>query len=241
MLVIPAAARMVCWLNGWITGRTSADAAISGIAAGDSTLSFRGFEESDLAPAMLLGEIRRRRVSRSSLALPYPGDPVGLGGPPDFNATAVEAGQAVILWDLELGMVPSPDGVKAVWAAGPAYPPSYLPDVASAERALGECLISVASRLADLDVASWSPDAADALLNLRTAGSWDASMIFASPAAANLVTRGLRCKEIVRIALHGDGGSLTAFDAARRRRALAPLRETAHLAVVAGCSSLDGR
>jgi hypothetical protein len=248
MLVIPAAARMACWLNAWITGRASADAAISGIAAGDSTLGFRGVDvqsdhtpESDIAPAMLLGEVRRRHVSRASLALPYPGGPIGLGGPADFNAAAFDTRQAILLWGLDLGLVPLPGRTRSVWAARTAYAPTYLPDVAAAERALGECLISVADQLAALDVASWSPDAADALMNLRTSGTWDASMTFASPAAARLVTRGLRCTEIVRLALRDDGGALTAAQAAERRGVLNPLREASHLAVVAGCSSLDGR
>jgi hypothetical protein len=245
MLQIPAAARFACWLNAWIAGRTSADAAISGITAGDRTLCFRGVapgsDGSDLAPAMLLGEVRRRKVGRASLALPYPGGPVGLGGPADFNAAVHDSGQAVLLWDSGLGLVPMPGQPVTVWAARAANPPTYLPDVASAQRALGEALISVADRLADLDVASWSPDAADALMNLRTTSSWEASMTFASPAAAQLVTRGLRCKEIVRLALRDDGGALTSFQAGERRAALEPLREAAHAAVVAGCSSLDGR
>jgi hypothetical protein len=242
MLVVPAAARLTCWLNAWIASRTSADAAISGIAAGDSTLAFRGLvPDSDLAPAMLLGEVRRRHVGRASLALPYPGGLVGLGGPSQFNTAALDAGQAVVLWVVDLGLVPEPHAVTTVWVGSLARPPAFLPDVASADRTLNECLISVANRLAALDVASWSPDAADALTNLRTSGSWDASMIFSSPTAARLVTRGLRCIEIVRLALRDEGGALTVTQAAERRAALGPLRAASHSAVVAGCSSLDGR
>jgi hypothetical protein len=241
MLRIPAAARLACWLNAWITGRVSADAAIGGIGAGDSTVGFRGLDpETDLAPAMLLGEIRRRRVTRASLALPYPGDLLGLGGPSEFNTAALEAGQAIVLWGIDLGIVPLPRRVDTVWEARPADPPGYLADVRSADRGLNECLLSVADRLAGLDVASWSPDAADALLNLRKANSWDDSMTFCSRAAAGLVTRGLRCIEIVRLALRDEGGALSATQAAERRSALAPLRKAAQEAVIAGCSSLDG-
>lgn len=50
-----------------------------------------------------LGELR--------LALPAPGDPLGLSGPAEFNSAAVDAGQAAIavLSDRCLGLVPSAD------------------------------------------------------------------------------------------------------------------------------------
>ncbi len=242
MLVVPPAARVGCWLNAWISGRSSADDAISGIAAGDTAISFRGLDATvDLSPAMLLGEIRRRSVTRAIVALPTPGDLVGLGGPSSFNGAALELGQAVILSGADLGMVPSSGSGEKTWVTGLAWPPAYLPDVASADRALKESLISAAGQLAALDVASWSPDAADAIMNLRAPATWDTAMSFGSPAAARVVTSGLRSLEIVRLALRDEGGALTAAAAANRRAALAPLRRASHHAVVAGCSWLDGR
>ena len=43
---------------------------------------------------LALGELRRLGASGCSLALPAPGDPLGLAGPPAFNAEALEAGEA---------------------------------------------------------------------------------------------------------------------------------------------------
>jgi hypothetical protein len=242
VFVVPPAARLGCWLNAWIAGRTSADEAITGITAGRETVSFRGLEpELDLPPAMMLGEIRRREVTRVTVALPVPGDLTGLGGPSEFNVGALDAGQAVLLSGAGLGLVPASQPGATTWVAAPANPPPYLPDVATADRELKQGLVTAATNLAELDVASWSPDAADALMNLRAPASFDAPMTFGSAVAARLVASALRCVEIVRMALSDDGGALTAAESASRREALVPLRSASHAALVAACSSLDGR
>jgi hypothetical protein len=174
-----------------------------------------------------------------SVALPLPGDLVGLGGPSAFNLDAVDAGQAVLLVGTGLGLVPA-IGAPTTWVAGAANPPVHLPDVASADRELKQHLLSAADCLAALDVAAWSPDAADAVLNLSAPVGYD-EVMFGSAVAARLVTSGVRCTEIVRLALRDDGGSLTASSSTRRRQALLPLRRAALSAIVAGCSSVDGR
>jgi hypothetical protein len=241
VFVVPAAARLGCWLNAWIAGRVPADEAITGITAGRETVAFRGLEpDLDLAPAMLLGEIRRREVTRVTVALPVPGDLTGLGGPSEFNMGALDAGQAVLLSGAGLGMVPDSRPGETTWVAGAADPPAYLPDLATADRALRQGLVSAADALAGLDVAAWSPDAADALLNLRAPATFDAPMTFCSAVAARVVASALRCLEIVRVALRDDGGALTAAESASRREALAPLRNVSHTALVGACSSLDG-
>ncbi len=190
---------------------------------------------------MMLGEIRRRGVSSISAALPSPGDLLGLGGPSAFNIDALEAGQALVLRGIGLGLVPTERTVETTWVASAASPPAYLPDVATADRELKERLIETADALAALDVASWSSDAADALINLQTPVAFDAPMTFGSPAASRVMAAGLRCREIVRLGLRDEGGSLTAAQSSARRDALLPLRQVASAAVVAACSSLDGR
>lgn len=235
MFVVPPAARLGCWLNAWIAGRTSADEAITGITAGGGTVAFRGLgPDVDLPPAMMLGELRRREVTRVTVALPVPGDLTGLGGPSEFNVGALDAGQAVLLSGVGLGMVPASRPGTTTWVAAPANPPPYLPDVATADRELKAGLLAAATELARLDVSSWSPDSADALMNLRAPASFDAPMTFGSAVAARLVASALRCVEIVRMALRDDGGALTAAESARRREALVPLRSASHAAHVKG-------
>ena len=241
MFAVPSAARLACWLNAWLCGRESADDVIDGLVAGDAQVDFDGLAPDPLSPALLLGELRRIRVRRVSVTLPSAGDLVGLGGPPDFNTDALTAGEAVILHGPGLGLVPRRVGRAVHWAAAQARPPTYLPDVATADRDLRQALAQAATDLATLDVASWSPDVADALLNLRQPKQLDMPVAFASPAAAHTALSGLRCLDIVSLALRDDGGSLSSSEATRRREALIPLERAARAAVVAACSSCDGR
>ncbi|HUR07853.1 MAG TPA: hypothetical protein VM347_35290 [Nonomuraea sp.] len=103
-----------------------------------------------------LAGLRSDGLTEFRLALPAPGDPLGLSGPPAFNAAAVEAGQAVIavLADRCLGLVPSPDlrgssyiGVRlAVHPSGPVR--VDLPSVAEAEHELSIAMRSATETLA---------------------------------------------------------------------------------------------
>ncbi len=242
MLSVPAAARTACWLNAWIARRESADQAISGLAAPNARVEFRGLgADRPLTPALLLGEVRRLGVTRATVALPTPGDLIGLGGPSPFNTAATEAGQAVLLHGTGQGLIPTTLGTRLVWRTAEARPATYLPDIATADRGLRLALLQAADDLADLDVASWSPDAADALLNIRSPVAFEPPMSFASSAAARTATSGLRARRIVELALADEGGAVTSDEIGRRREALRPLRRAGQAAVVAACSSLDGR
>ena len=103
-------------------------------------------------------------AGRVSLALPAPGDLVGLGGPASFNVAATDAGEAVVAGSF--GLVPEVDARTVVWRA---YPADRVPWVDERETAteLKVALADVTRRLVDLDVAAWQPDIPDLLLNLR--------------------------------------------------------------------------
>ena len=242
MLDVPSCARVACWLNAWIGRRASADDVIGGLLNGHARVEFlQPGERAGLSPALVLGELSRLRVRRVSASLPTPGDLLGLGGPASFNADALEAGEAVIWQGPGLGFVPARLGGSVSWRGSAATPPTYLPDVATADRELREAISESAEQLAALDVASWSPDVADALLNLRAAPPNQEEVPFASPLAARTAVTGMRCVGIVELAFSDDGGALTSGQADRRRDALLPLRRAARAAVVAACSSVDGR
>lgn len=242
MFAVPDAARTACWINAWLSGRVSADDAIAGLSGPLAEVDFRGLgEEGSLAPALLLGDVRRLGVSRASVALPVPGDLVGLGGPPAFNTAAVERGQGVVLHGPSIGLIPRRTGTTLTWLGTAASPPSFLPDIATADRELREAYRSVTERLVELDVTSWNPDIADALMNLRAPTQLDAEMAFASPQAARTTISALRALRIVDLALDDDSGGVTATELRARSEALAPLSHAGRLAVVAACSSLDGR
>lgn len=193
--------------------------------------------EPPLTPALALGQLRRLRVRRVSVCLPRPGDLLGLGGPPNFNADATEAGEAMI-WDgADVGFVPVAVGTSVVWRGTTAVPSSYLPDVATADRELRAALLEAARVLADLDVAAWNPDVADELMNLRSPLPVATRLPLASPAAAGIVATALRSATIIELATADDGGALSAYEAVARRNALAPLDAAARRALVAACSS----
>lgn len=242
MLSLPDSARAACWLNAWLATRASADAVISGLAAPGQITEFVGPEpETRLSVALFLGEARRRGVRHISSALPVPGDPLGLGGPASFNADVLEAGEGLLLHGADLGLVPTVIGHLVRWELSAAQPPPYLASVAEADRALRLATMEAADRLAELDVASFCPDVADILLDLRAPAVLDPSLPFASTQAARLAHDALRAGRIVALASRDDGGAVSVAEVAQRASALQPLDRASRAALVAATSSLDGR
>ena len=126
MLTLPDSARVACWLNAWLAARESADAVITGVAGPTGVAEFVGMDAEPLAPALFLGEIRRSGVERVTAALPVPGDPLGLGGPPSFNTEALDAGEGLVMHGPDLGLVPARVGDLTRWNLSTARPPTYL-------------------------------------------------------------------------------------------------------------------
>ena len=76
--------------------------------------------------------------------------------------------------------------------------------------------------LADLDVARWRPEMAEALIDLREVGSrsHDGLPPGYAPRAEALATRARRCLLVCELALADEGGAASAYEADSRRRAL---------------------
>jgi len=237
---LPDSARVACWLNAWLAGRESTDAVISGLAGSGRLAEFAAPGTAPAAPALFLGEVRRRGGSRASVALPVPGDPLGLGGPAAFNTEALEAGEAVILHGAELGLIPVRIGAITRWQLGDAHPPAYLASVAEADLTLRRATSQAADALARLDVASWRPEVADLFLDPRQTRAPDPAP-FAGAQAARLAHDALRAARIVTLAGRDDGAATSAVEADRRAAALQPLDLASRAGIVAAASSLDGR
>ncbi|MGH3359969.1 MAG: hypothetical protein ACRDO7_14300, partial [Nocardioidaceae bacterium] len=182
------------------------DAAHDVIGLGESPLSLSG--------AWL--ELRRRGASGASVALPAPGDPVGLAGPPGFNELALDAGEAVVARGVDVGFVPSVVGRGVFWNAHAATAAVAADSLAEAERGLREQLIETGRELAALDVARWRPEVAEALAGLREvrAGVLPSGFDERSQRVAALAER---CLRIGDLALADDGAAVTAAEGARRR------------------------
>lgn len=224
-LALPHSAALAWWLTAWLRGHEQTDHVLDALA--DDTHLLEGGSALDL-----LLSARATGAAYAGVALPVEGDLLGLGGPRDFNEAATEAGQAVVVGDV--GLVPQDQGDTVQWrvhAAGRRQ----LPDVGEADRSLRETLVGTAADLADLDVARWRPEAADALTNLHRRPTLDAPL-GTPPRCVDLAARGLQAWAIVDLALADDGGALSSYEVERRRGLLQPLGRAARRAVVAACS-----
>jgi hypothetical protein len=234
--LLSPAARFAWWGTAWLRGHAVTDHLIDAVIADDATHAVAGLPGADGTETLVaaLGRLRAMGAAGFGAAFPAEGDPVGLGGPPAFNADALEAGEAVVVLGARVGLVPRRTGAAVVWTAHPAEP-RQLPDVGEADRQLRVALLDSANALARLDVAHWRPEVADRLLDLR-----HREVVTAPdgvPArCVDLAARGLQATGIVELALEDDGGAITAYEIERRRAALVPLDRAGRRALVAACS-----
>ncbi|MEV0594368.1 hypothetical protein [Nonomuraea cavernae] len=224
----PVSAILVAWGNAWLSGHAGLD------EAADRVEKISGPTVVGEVPLRAhLADLRADGLRELRLALPAPGDPLGLSGPPAFNSAAVDAGQAVIavLADRCLGLVPSPDlrgssyvGVRlTVHDSGPVRPD--LPSVAEAEQLLSAAMRAATEALSSVDgPAQGRPD--------RLADSdADATLAPGYPARAHRVSAlATRLAAVLRLA--GERG-LTSGQIAVRGTALRDLDHAVRQAIVA--------
>jgi hypothetical protein len=235
---LPVSGRFALWFSAWTSGTTSLDDARDAIVGDDVAHDVTGLPgtSGSLPLIVALGMLRGQGAVGAGLALPVPGDPLGLAGPSVFNAEVLDVGEGVVLDGADLGLVPHRAGPGVVWAAHPAVSRRQVPDPSEADAALRRTLLLAADALADLDVARWRPAVADELMALRRSADLDVPGTM-TPRAVRLAALASRCRTIVDLALEDDGASVTAAEADARRRALTPLDHAARRGLVAACSS----
>ena len=227
-------ARMAWWLSAWLRGDAGPDDVLDAVRGDDAAHDVTGLADEPLPLVLALGPLRSAGARSAGLALPSPGDPVGLGGPRDFNAAALEVGEAVLVEGAGLGLVPHRAGAGVVWVAMPADR-RPLADLGEADRALRTGISESATALAALDVARWRPEVADELMNLRHRPAYDAPA-GTPPRAVDLAGRAIQALGIVELAMEDHGGAVSALEIMRREDALRPLDASARRALVAACS-----
>ncbi len=234
---LPLSARFALWFSAWAAGTASPDATRDAVVAGDAAhhvLDLPG-EDEPVPLILALGRLRAAGARAAGIALPVPGDPLGLAGPGEFNAEVLDVGEGVVLDGADLGLVPHRAGAGVTWRCHMAVSRRQVPDPAEADSALRQELLSASRRLADLDVARWRPEVADELMALRRTTHLPVPHAMA-PRAVRLAALAARCRVIVDLALEDEGGSVTVGEADARRAALLPLDHAARRGLVAACA-----
>ncbi|MDO0928357.1 hypothetical protein QQY24_24140 [Streptomyces sp. TG1A-8] len=253
MLSEPRSGRLVAWGNSLLGGFVSPDDAVLAVVGEDAVHRVEGLpgEPAQVGLTLALGRLRTLGVSGLRMALPAPGHPLGLSGPPQFNARALEAGEAVVCFGAALGLVPQvseagPAGdvhTEVVWHVLPVReaPPADVPSLGEAERELAQALREATEALSRLDVAASGPVAEAAIDAYRARAGATGREVLAPgypPRAVRVLELARRVGLLVSLA-HGSGhgGAVSSAEMAARAEALRPVERTARRAQVAAYNS----
>ncbi|WNI14936.1 hypothetical protein [Actinacidiphila sp. ITFR-21] len=248
MLDEPRSGRLTAWGNALLAGLAAPDDVAQRITADDTVHRIAGLPSEPVPVGLTLGLGRLRALGTTGLrlALPVAGHPLGLSGPPEFNARALVAGEAVVtVGTAALGLVPEvreagPAGdqhVEVVWRCLPVRdaPPADVPSLGEAERELAEALRDATEALARLDVAGAGPAAQAALEAYRARAARGREVLAPGypPRAVRVLELAQRVAALVGIAADGDGAAVSASQIAARAELLRPVERTARRAQVA--------
>lgn len=251
------AAMLAAWGSAYLQGATSLDAAVRAIEDDDEPhLVVRDVFASPDELSDALARLRDEGVVAFRLALPAPGDLLGLTGPPDVNRDVLAAGEAAIaiaapggndgsigttvpalVPDVRTFGTPGDQGHCVTWRVGRAT--AALPDVpslAQADRELVQSMGEAAELLSTVAVVS-AGDARDVARRLRGSSQPVLLPSVAGPRAESLVHRATAVVDMLDAARADDGAALTAHSAALRAAALAPLDRAARRALVAAVAA----
>ncbi|MEU1335556.1 hypothetical protein [Streptomyces sp. NPDC005865] len=248
MLSEPRSGRLAAWGNALLAGLVSPDDAVLAMVGEDAVHRVEGLpgEAGPVGLTLAMGRLRSLGVTGLRVALPAPGHPLGLSGPPDFNARALEAEEAVVGFGAPYGLVPEvyeagPDGdvhVEVVWHCLPVReaPPADVPSLGESERELAEALREATEVLSRLDVAGSGPVAEAALDAYRARAERGREVLAPGypPRAVRVLELAQRVGLLISLAYeNGHGGAVSASEMAARVEALRPVERTARRAQVA--------
>jgi hypothetical protein len=253
MLSEPRSGRLAAWGNALLAGFVGPDDAALAIVGEDAVHRVDGIpgEAGPVGLTLALGRLRALGVTGLRVALPAPGHPLGLSGPPEFNARALEAEEAVVCFGAALGLVPEvdeagPEGdvhVEVLWHCLPVReaPPADVPSLGEAERELAEALREATEVLTRLDVAGSGPVAEAAIdaYRARAERGREALAPGYPPRAVRVLELAQRVALLVDVAYgNGHGAAVTASEMGARAVALRPVERTARRALVAAYNSM---
>jgi hypothetical protein len=248
MLDEPRSGRLTAWGNALLAGLAAPDDVAQEITGTDAVHRISGLpgEPVPVGLTLGLGRLRALGVTGLRLALPVSGHPLGLTGPPEFNARALAAGEAVLtVGGTAVGLVPDvreagPAGdvhVEVEWRCLPVRdaPPADVPSLGEAERELAEALRDATNALARLDVAGAGPSTQAALEAYRVRAERGGELLAPGypPRAVRVLALAQRVAALVTIASDGHGGAVSASQIVARSELLRPVERTARRAQVA--------
>ncbi|MFJ7197322.1 MULTISPECIES: hypothetical protein [unclassified Streptomyces] len=248
MLSEPRSGLLAAWGNALLAGLVSPDEAALAIVGEDAVHRVEGLpgEAGPVGLTLALGRLRALGVTGFRVALPAPGHPLGLSGPPEFNARALEAEEAVVASGAPYGLVPEvreagPEGdlhVEVVWRCLPVReaPPADVPSLSEAERELAEGLRDATAVLSRLDVAGSGPVAEAAVDAYRARADRGREVLAPGypPRAVRVLELAQRVGLLISVAHeNGHGGAVSASEIAARGEALRPVERVARRAQVA--------
>lgn len=247
----PRSALLACWATAWLTGETSLRELVERVTAHDDGHTVTGLWVEDLPLEQAVARLRADGVQRLRLVLPAPGDPVGLPGPGAFTKAALLASEGVLALRLDgsgVGLVPHVtshgtelDGTVTTvsWTAYDVAVagPDHGPFLHEAEHDLRLGVVEAARALAELDVARWRPEVAEALTDLRRAarhgidedelpGSWP-------PRARQVLVTARELAGVLHLAGEDLGGAVDSHEAEARDLVLRDLARVVRRARVA--------
>ncbi|MEE1770374.1 hypothetical protein PUR34_20110 [Streptomyces sp. JV185] len=248
MLSEPRSGLLAAWGNALLAGLVSPDEAALAIVGEDAVHRVEGLpgEAGPVGLTLALGRLRGLGVTGFRVALPAPGHPLGLSGPPEFNARALEAEEAVVACGAPYGLVPEvreagPEGdlhVEVVWRCLPVReaPPADVPSLSEAERELAEGLRDATAVLSRLDVAGSGPVAEAAVDAYRARAERGREVLAPGypPRAVRVLELAQRVGLLISVAYeNGHGGAVSVSEIAARGEALRPVERVARRAQVA--------
>jgi len=260
MLLLPRSARLAAWGTAVLADGLDPAAAVAAVTRDDEPHEVEvDFEVAATLglPAKaglleLLGGLQRNGTPHLSVALPAPGDLVGLPGPVTFNEVATEAGECVLAPE---GPGPAIGIVARVTEFGSVYEPGAMVtwqahavgrrrvtavgSVREADRELRSALAEAVEELARLDVARWREDAADRVAAIRD-GGLERGIVppTTPPRCVHVLSRAARVRAIVELASEDDGAAVTQQEAQRRTGALRRLDGVSRRAMVAAVNGM---
>lgn len=223
---------LVAWANAWLTGHTGLDEAVDAVERSGPHLV------GEVPLRAWLAGLRPAGLTGLRLALPAPGDPLGLTGPPEFNAAAIEAGEAAValLDGTAVGLVPAEDRRGSSYSGtcwrvfSARTDPPDVPSLADADRGLTAAMREVTEIMTTIDDINGERSAA--LKALRNDA--DSGLAPGYPARAHRVdAQAGRLGLIHALAQRTAGHTVTGHQAAARAKALTVLDRAVRRAHVA--------